>query len=482
MIPAGPAWAPFRAAQRLLTSVRFAVVQIIVIAIAAVVGMTVRQLPGFASRTQADYVGQMDLMRERYVPALGRPLVDLMERLGLFAIFSAWWFSALLTLLVLSIIVCTLDRLPRLWRSAAEIRVVQPDLFYDPALPERAAIGGIGADAAAAVLRRRHFGVRRAETADAVYLYGDRNRWMRLATLLTHVGLVLFLVAAAVTGRFGFEAGILLPQGEAAPVERLGTVGNLVVKNDGFAAPLLPDGRFADFSTDLAVYRDGSLLARKTIRVNDPLTVDGYTFHQNFFGPAVAVAIRATDGSVLWDGWIPLDAVSADRPYGRFAVPGRDVGLELLLDRYGGAAPLLAVIGSRASGTNADGTPRYDALFVGGIVPGETLAPSTADFTIALREVGAYTGIVASRDPGEGIVWLAFAFLIGGLVLTFYFPRRRAWVRIDRSGELRLAWISDRYVSVRRELGGLLDDLVAVRAPASPDTGAGPPAMGQGAP
>jgi cytochrome c biogenesis protein len=465
-----------RAAHRLLTSVRFAVVQIVVIAVAAVVGMTVRQLPGFAFRTQADHVEQMALLRERYAPGLGRPLVDLMERLGLFSVFNTWWFSALLALLVLSIVVCTLDRLPRLWRGAAEVRVVQPDSFFDPTLPERAAVAGIGADAAAAVLRRRRFGVRRVEAADAVYLYGDRHRWMRLATLLTHTGLVLFLVAAAVTSRFGFEAGILIPQGEAVPVERLGTPGNLVVKNEAFAAPRLPDGRFADFTTDLAVYRDGSLLARKTIHVNDPLTVDGYTFHQNFFGPAVAVAIAAADGSVLFDGWIPLDAVSADRPYGRLSVPGRDVGLELLLDRADGVAPLLAVIGSRPTGTNADGTPRFDAIFVGGIGPGGTLAPPTADFTIALREVGAYTGIVAKRDPGLGIVWLAFGFLIAGLVLTFYFPRRRVWIRIDRADGLRLAWASDRYVSVRRELGGLLDDLVAVRSPAGPVRAAAPAA------
>ena len=444
---------------------RFAVVQIVAIAIAAVVGMTVRQLPGFAFRTQADYLEQMDLLRERYVPTLGRPVVDVMERLGLFSVFVAWWFDALLALLVLSIVVCTLDRVPRLWRGSAEIRIVQPDPFYDPTLPERAAMTGVGADAVAAVLRHRHFGLRRAETAEAVYLYGDRNRWMRLATLLTHVGLVLFLVAAAVTGRYGFEAGILIPQGEAVPVERLGTPGNLVVKNEAFAAPRLPDGRFADFSTDLAVYRDGALVARKTIRVNDPLGVGGYTFHQNFFGPAVSVLIRARDGSVLWDGWVPLDAMSADRPYGRLPVPGRDVGLEMLLDRTGGATPLLAVIGSRAAGTNPDGSTRYDATFVGGVARGETFASPAADFTIALREIGAYTGIVARRDPGQGIVWLAFGFLIAGLVLTFYFPRRRVWVRIDRAGELRLAWTSDRYVSVRRELGGLIGDLVAARSP-----------------
>ncbi len=438
--------------------------QIVAIALVAVVGMTVRQLPGFAFRTDADYVEQMALLRERYEPVLGRPAVDLMERLGLFAVFTTWWFTALLVLLVVSIVVCTLDRLPRLWRQASEVRVVQPRPFYDPILPERAAMAGVTPTAAAAVLRRRRFHVRTATDAGVTYVYGDRNRWPKMATLLTHAGLVLFLVAAAVSGRFGFEAGLLIPQGEAVPVERLGTPGNVVLKNEGFSAPRLPDGRFADFSTDLAVYRDGALIARKIIRVNDPLEVAGYSFHQNFFGPAVDLAIRGNDGSVLWDGWVPLDAFSADRPYGRLAVPGRDVGLELLLDRAEGAAPLLAVIGSRRTAVEADGSPRFDAVFVGGIEEGRTFAPAGADFTIDLRSIGAYTGIVAKRDPGLGLVWLAFGLLIVGLVLTFYLPRRRVWMRIEEGGELRLTWASDRYVSVRRELGGLLTDLVAARA------------------
>ncbi len=427
--------------------------------------MTFRQLPGSAIRTEADYVAQMGILRAMYEPVLGRPAVDVMERLGLFSVFSTWWFTALLALLAVSIVVCTLDRLPRLWSQAADIRVVQPDLFYDPALRERAAMTGVTPDAAAAVLRRRRFHVRTAVDVGATYLYADRHRWPRLATLLTHAGLVLFLVAAAVSGRLGFEAGLLIPQGEAVPVERLGTPGNLVVKNEGFSAPRLADGRFADFTTDLAVYRDGELLARKVIRVNDPLEVAGYSFHQNFFGPAVDLAIRSADGGVLWDGWVPLDAASADRPYARLAVPGTDIGLEMLLDRAEGKAPLLAVIGSRQTGTQSDGTPRFDAIFVGGLAPGTSLAPEAAGLTIDLRAIGAYTGIVAKRDPGLGLVWLAFGLLIAGLVITFYFPRRRVWARIDGGGEMRLAWSSDRYVSARREFGGLLADLVAVRVP-----------------
>ncbi len=476
-IPLGPFGGVARAVYRVLTSVRFAVLQIVLLALAGVIGMTLQQLPGFAFRSQADYAAQMALIHARYDAVLGAPAVGVMERLGLFGVFTAPWFGALLVLLVASIVVCTLNRVPRLWRGVRDVRVVQPDGYFDPSLPDRAALDSVDPAALRAVLRRHRFRVREAEVGGTRYQYGDRNQYAKLATLLTHLGLVLFLVAAAVTSRFGFEAGILIPAGEAVPVQRLGTPGNLVVKNLGFEAPQTADGRFADFRTDLAVYRDGALLARKTIRVNDPLTVAGFSFHQNFFGPAVDLEIRDAAGGLLWQGPVPLDGQSAGRPYGRLAVPGRAIGLELLLDRAADGAPLLAVIGSRANGTQADGTPFYEAVFVGGLTEGRTLATPAADFSIRLIGVGAYTGIVAKQDPGQGIVWLAFLCLIAGLTLTFYLPRRRIWTRLGPDGSLAIVARADRYVNLEREFGSLLADLVAVRQPAG---GGGSP-LGAGA-
>ena len=73
--------------------------------------------------------------------------------------------------------------------------------------------------------------------------------------------------------------------------------------------------------------------------------------------------------------------------------------------------------------------------------------------------------LIAKQDPGQGLVWLAFASLIAGIVITFYFPRRRVWTRHAPDGELGIVWRSDRYVDVEREFGRLLDDLVAARQP-----------------
>ena len=335
----------------------FAVLQIIALALFAVVGMVLRQLPGFAFRSPTDYANEMDRLHALYDPVLGTGMVNLLERLQLFQVFSSAWFSVGLVVLILSIVACTIDRTPRLWRQSAQIRVVQPDAYYDPKLPDRVLLAGVAAPDAARVLRRHRFAVRQEAVDGATYLYGDRNRWTKMATLLTHAGLVLFLVAAAVTSRFGDEQGLVVAEGESMTVGPIGTPGLMLVRNLGFEAPGFETGMPTDFTTHVAVYRDGQQVADKVIRVNDPLEAGGYTFHQNGFGPAPDVVIRDAAGKPLWTGPIPMTDAAAGFPFTEFAVPGRDVVLQLLLQRAADGAGVMLVLPFRAAGINDDGTP-----------------------------------------------------------------------------------------------------------------------------
>ncbi|MEW6223243.1 MAG: cytochrome c biogenesis protein ResB [Chloroflexota bacterium] len=441
----------------------FAVLQIIALALLAVVGMTLRQLPGFAFRSPTDYANEMSRLHALYDLVLGTGLVDALERLQLFQVFSSTWFSIGLVVLIISIVACTIDRTPRLWRQGAEIRVVQPDPYFDPALPDRALLAGVDAATVEAALRRRRFSVRREGADGVTWLYGDRNRWTKLATLLTHTGLVLFLVAAAVTSRFGDEQGLVVAEGESLTVQPIGTPGLLLVRNLGFEAPGFETGSPTDFTTRLAVYRDGRQIAEKTIRVNDPLEVGGYTFHQNGFGPAPDVAIRDEAGRVLWTGPIPMTDEAGGFPFTEFAVPGRDVVLQLLLQRQPDGTGVMLVAPYRAVGTNPDGTPQVIGFLPLALVRGESATSEGTDFSVELRGFSDFTLLIAKRDPGQGLVWIAFGLLITGLVITFWMPRRRVWGRLDGQGRLALVFRADRYVDVGREFGGLLDDLVAAR-------------------
>jgi cytochrome c biogenesis protein len=420
----------------------------------------------------SDYQAEMEKLRVIYDPVLGSGVVDAMERLQLFNVFTSPWFSAGLVVLVISIIVCTLDRTPRLWRQSADVRVVQPDPFYDPELPDRARIPGAPDEAViAGILRRRGFRVRREAVGGAIHLYGDRHQWTKLATLITHLGLILFLVAAAVTSRFGDEQGLVVAEGDSLTVGSIGTPGLLLVRNFGFEAPGFETGAPTDFTTDLAVYRDGQVLARKVIRVNDPLEVGGYSFHQNGFGPAPDLRITDRTGGVLWSGPVALTDQHEGYPFGLLSVPGRDVGLQLLLDRGADGGAVLLVLPYRVLATDADGTPAVTMLDPMAIGTGEVQTVAGIDFGIAFQSMADFTVLIARRDPGQGIVWLAFAALITGITITFHLPRRRVWARLRGDGDLSLVARWDRHLDVQREFGGLLDAIVLARPGAAEPPG-----------
>ena len=299
------------------------------------------------------------------------------------------------------------------------------------------------------------FRVSRAVSDDGTttWVYGDRNQYNKLATLLTHAGLILFLVAGAITVAGGFETMVFVGEGQTAPVQRVGTPGNLMVKVVDFSAPRRANGSFADFATDLAVYRDGAEVARQTIRVNDPLRLDGFTFYQNTFGPAIDLDIRDAAGDLAWSGpghprrAVPGPAAGLPHDPGHGRRPGRRPRRRRRRLAAGGAPGRRARRGGRESGR--DRVPR-DGARRRGDRPRDQRRPRDRRGA----GVGSWTGIVVKNDPGQPLIWIAFGLLIIGLVLTFYFPRRRAWARIE-DGRVALAFIADRYVDRDREFGQL---------------------------
>jgi cytochrome c biogenesis protein len=428
--------------------------------------MTIKQLPDFAFRSATDYAAAVEAAHIRYDPVLGAAVVDLMERLSLFSVFRSPWFSAGLVVLVVSIVVCTLDRTPKLWRGVSDIRVAQPEPYFDPRLPDRAAMDGVPADAVHGVLRRNGFRIREAIDTDGTrFLYGDRHQYTKMATLFTHAGLIVFLVAAAATSRLGDEQGLVVAEGESLTVQPIGTPGLLLVKNIAFDAPGFDTGAPTDFTTDLAVFQDGQQIARKTIRVNDPLSIGGYTFHQNGFGPAPHIVLKTAAGAVLWDAPVPMTDAANGLPYASIGVPGRDMGLKLLLDRAADGTGVLLVVPYKAVGTAADGQPIIEPYAAVDLHRGDVKVSQSLDLSIGLTDFGEFTLLIAKRDPGQGLVWIAFGLLIAGITITFYRPRRRVWTRLTRDGRLGIVWRSDRYVDVEREFGRLLDQLVAARRP-----------------
>jgi len=67
----------------------------------------------------------------------------------------------------------------------------------------------------------------------------------------------------------------------------------------------------------------------------------------------------------------------------------------------------------------------------------------------------AFVGLEVRKDPSVNLVWAGAALLIGGLILTFWLPRRRLWARI-RGDEVCIVGQGGERADMARELAPLL--------------------------
>jgi hypothetical protein len=122
-------------------------------------------------------------------------------------------------------------------------------------------------------LERRGFRVRTTEVVTTehplVYLRGDRNRLAPLATLVTHLAVLLLLLGAALSGGYGWREEVTVGPGGMAQV---GHGSGLALRNEGFAITRYPDGSVAGYEAQVAVFDGGREAARGRVRVGEPLT------------------------------------------------------------------------------------------------------------------------------------------------------------------------------------------------------------------
>ncbi len=62
-----------------------------------------------------------------------------------------------------------------------------------------------------------------------------------------------------------------------------------------------------------------------------------------------------------------------------------------------------------------------------------------------------FTGLIVRKDPGADFIWLATGLLLFGLVVTFYFPRRRIWVKVTPE-RTYLAGLAERMAKLPEEM------------------------------
>ena len=260
---------------RFFARLNIAAILIAIILLLSVLGSFFPQLPPTIAADPERLARWETAVRARY-----GALTGLLSASGAFRCFRSPVFLVPVALLALATLVCTLDRWRGLWRRAFHRPVRCSDVALDTA-PHTARLtispprfGGAGGGIVRECLERRGFRVRTTKvvTTNHIYLRGDRNRLSPLATLVTHLAVILLLVGVALSSGYGWREQITIGPGETAEV---GHGSNLALRYEKFTIARYPDGSVAGYEAEMSIAEEGREVKRGSVRVNEPLTYGG---------------------------------------------------------------------------------------------------------------------------------------------------------------------------------------------------------------
>lgn len=457
-----------RWAWRQLTSMRVALMLLLLLAVAA--------LPGSFFPQQGQDAAAVGEYRAEH-PALAAWL----ERLGFFDVYSSPWFVAVYSLLFVSLIGCIV---PRIRVHARQLRQPPPRVparfSRFPVHAERVSpLAPEDALAAARSALGRRFRVRSSPDG----ISAERGYLRETGNILFHLSLIGLLLAFAGGQAFSYRGQAIVTESESfanSVVEYdTFTPGSLFEATslepfaftlEEFTAEFTADAQARDFAAHVTVTEPDGDERAETIRVNHPMNAGGANVYLSGNGYAPEITVRDSAGEVAFSGPVPfLPEDSAYTSRGVVKVPDVSPGQPQL--GFNGFLLPTAVVGDDGSAVGSgypqpqnpllvlsvwagdlgldEGVPQnvyeldtsgMEEVLVPGsdeqltimVAPGETVELPDGLGTITFESLPRFAALDLRYDPS--LPWLlasAVAAMLG-LAASLFVPRRRLWVRVRR--------------------------------------------------
>jgi cytochrome c biogenesis protein len=447
-----------------LSSMRFGMILMLGIALLGVAGSLLLQMPLETAANARQEAFWVDSVRPRF-----GGWTDIFHTLGLFNVFGSILFKGLGTALTISLIACSIRRIPGVIHTARNPRVdVGPAFFEHAPQHEAIVVRRSAAEASGVVvglLRGRRY---RTLTADdgTVHLYADRFRWAPVAGLVGHLSIVVIVAGVILGGMYGYRnPQFMIPEGATLPVA---AEPGLSIQLLDFTDKWDPTtGMPIDYASQIVAYQDGVEVARHTVRVNDPFRYHGVTFYQAFYGPTATVTVKDAQGTTLLEAaGVPLSSeADSGRLYGVVSIPGTPYTAEVTATA-GSKDPLIKP-GQVRFGIFTTGASDFTDVKV----IDQATAAQVGDLTVTFDREGQFTGLNVARDPGVPLIWLGSFLLFVGFLVRFTVPHKRVWARIvarpNGGAVVGLATLTQKDVTAGTEFENLVTDIrAALSAPA----------------
>jgi cytochrome c biogenesis protein len=433
----------------LFASVRLAVVVFALISSTSIVG-TVLEQQAEPEKNIKVLVKMFGFDHETAHSVLG--VLDSMQFTNM---YHSWWFLAFLLLFAANLIVCSLDRLPRVLKMVKEkVRPLPREHIEKMSIKKTfSPKGKISQIKDLTVTAMSSIGFKPLESSGehGIHLYAEKGNFTRLGVYVTHLSILIILAGAIIGIYFGYNAFLNLPEGE---------ISSVAYKDKGVEIPLGFDLRCDNFDVEyypgtdmpkayrswLTVMKNGKEVTKKSIVVNDPLTYEGVTFYQSSYG-------SVPNG--MGNGILVLNTVSANgnseqkkiRIGESFAISGTSV-----TGHVADFSPALSIDQSGKPFTYSERMTN-PAVLVEFSEPGkakysgwllkrypQTWSLPDGNRVEFLDYWGVeYTGMQVRKDPGVFIVYLGCIIMAIGLYMTFFMSHRRVWVALtEEKGSVKV--------------------------------------------
>ncbi len=457
--PSGPGLAGWaRWAWRSLTSMRTALVLLLILVLAAIPGSVFPQRASDALAVN-EYLANN--------PVLG-PILD---SLGMFEVFGSPWFAAIYLLLFISLVGCVVPRGRQLYRQWRHGPAEPPRRIADR--PNSATVPADAAAIATAAEHLRRGGWRVTSGPD--WVSAEKGFLREVGNLGFHLSIVALLIAVAVGSTLGWAGNVVVREGQG--------FANTLTQYDQWGggravdSSALPPFAFTlesftvdfergdaqrgaprDFEARLTLQREpGAATQAVTLRVNEPLRVDGADVYLIGHGYAPRLLVTAADGTTLFDDsvvFLPQDPNFTST--GVVKLPDADP--QLAFNAIFAPTATVDELGPRSVFPAPDAPGLFLAAFTGdlgldngvpqniyrldtddlqqigleGLAPGQSwqLPDGT---TVQFAGFDRFVSLKVSHDPGRLWALLAVGLVLAGLMISLFVPRRRIWVR--RAGQ-----------------------------------------------
>ena len=273
-----------------LTGVKAGVIYLIILAILTVLGST--------------YIKQGATYIE-YVKSFGDFWAKIIWLTWLNNVFHSWYYQLLIFMLAVAVIVATIDRFPKIYMQAygrIHKKLTEKDLKsknkleFEVNLPFKQAF-----EKTIQLLHSLGFKkVEKVEESDKeIYLFVEKRRFSRWGMVITHVGIIVFLVGAFMGAVFGIRGQIEIPEGESKNFFFKFREGSLQAGNEIHMLPFEIKvnkfwldfydsekfkGAIKSFNSKIEIWQQGQLKQKSIVQVNNPTDYGGYRIFQATYG------------------------------------------------------------------------------------------------------------------------------------------------------------------------------------------------------